>query len=59
MSALIKNIGMPKSREGNKDEAFSLFEGQKEYTKGERELYKRVLLNKSKLVGINVNVFFG
>ena len=59
MSALIKNIGMPENREENKEEAFSLFEGQKEYTKEERELYKRVLLNKSKLVGINVNVFFG
>jgi hypothetical protein len=50
---------MPKSREGNKDEAFSLFEGQKEYTKEERELYKKVLLSKSKPVGINVNDFFG
>lgn len=59
MSALIKNMGMTESREGNKDETFSLFEGQKEYTKEERELYKRVLLSKSKPVSINVDDFFG
>jgi hypothetical protein len=41
------------------DEAFSLFEGQKEYTKEERKLYKKALLSKSKPVGINVDDFFG
>jgi hypothetical protein len=50
---------MPESQEENKEEAFSLFEGQKEYTKEERELYKKVLLSKSNPVGINVNDFFG
>ena len=59
MSALIKNIGMLESQEENKEEAFSLFEGQKEYTKEERELYKNTLLSKSKPVGININDFFG
>ena len=47
------------SKKSPREEAFSLFEGQKEYSKEERELYKRVLLSKSKPVGINVNDFFG